>query len=151
MTGGGHIVAQLGGRGFFDFTESPAAPVLLRREIVWTHIFERLDGHSYAMYPSYDLTHFRYVVLHTSDDAKARVAAFALEPDARFVFHQGEWTVLESTLPQVPVDSPDEPPPTPHPPTLKKRTMKVLEELRQGPVSEDALPETTAPSVGTGP
>jgi hypothetical protein len=150
MTAGGHIVALLGGRGFFDFTESPAAPVLLRREIVWTELFERLDGHSYAMYPSYDLTHFRYVILHSSDDAKAHVTAFALEPEAKFVFHQGEWTVLESTLPQVPVDSPDEPAPTPHPTTLRKRTKKLMEELWKGPVGEDTLPETT-PTGQTGP
>ena len=90
------------------------------------------------------------MILHTSADAKAHVTAFALQPEAKFVFHQGEWTVLESTLPQVPVDSPDEPAPIPHPATLRKRTKTLMEELWNRPVGEDALPETT-PTGQTGP
>ncbi len=151
VTGQGHIVALLGGRGFFDFSESPASPVILRREIVWTHIFERLDGHSYRLYPAYDLTHFRYAVLHTPDPTIASVVMLALRPEGRFVFNQGEWTVIESTLPQVPLDSPDEPPPNPHPLTLRKRSLETMAAIRQMPVDETALPPELAPAGQTGP
>ncbi|MGO8998980.1 MAG: hypothetical protein ACLQVI_37110 [Polyangiaceae bacterium] len=150
VTGGGHIVAVLGGRGFFDFTDSPASPVILRREVVWTHMFERMDGHSYNMYPSYDLSHFRYVILHTPSESIARLVSFALEPEARLLFHQGEWTVMESTLPQVPVDSPDEPAPLPHPLSLRKRTLQAIETLEPG-LGDEALPPETAPSGLSGP
>jgi hypothetical protein len=151
VTGQGHIVAMLGGRGFFDFSESPASPVMLRREIVWTHMFERMDGHSYRMYPSYDLTHFRYAVLHTPDPTIALVATLALQPEGKFVFQQGEWTVIESTLPQVPLDSPDEPPPTPHPLTLRKRALETMAKIRQSAVDDLALPPETPPAGQTGP
>jgi hypothetical protein len=151
VTGQGHIVAMLGGRGFFDFSESPAAPVILRREAFWTHIFNRLDAHSYRMYPAYDLTHFRYAVLHTSDPTVAGVVMLALRPEGRFVFNQGEWTVIESTLPQVPLDSEDEPPPTPHPLTLRKRALATMAELQREPVGDDSLPPDVAPPAKTGP
>lgn len=151
VTGQGHIVAMLGGRGFFDFSESPASPVILRREIVWTHIFERLDGHSYRFYPAYDFTHFRYAILHTPDATIASVVMLALRPEGRFVFQQGEWTVIESTLPQVPLDSPDEPTPVPHPLTLRKRSLETMAAIRQTPVDDLSLPPEVVPSGQTGP
>ncbi len=151
VTGQGHIIAMLGGRGFFDFSESPASPVMLRREVAWTHIFERLDGHSYRMYPAYDFTHFRYAVLHTPDATIAAVVMLALEPEGHFVFQQGEWTVVESTLPQVPLDSPDEPPPNPHPATLRKRSLETMAKIRQAPVDDQSLPPEMVPSGQTGP
>jgi hypothetical protein len=142
---------MLGGRGFFDFSESPAAPVILRREVFWRHIFERLDAHSYRMYPAYDFTHFRYAVLHTPDPLIASVVMLALRPEGRFVFNQGEWTVIESTLPQVPLDSEDEEAPTPHPLTLRKRAIQTMAELQRAPVADEALPEDVAPPPKTGP
>jgi hypothetical protein len=138
-------VASLGGRGFYDYTESPASPVMIRREVLWTHIYDRLHLHYYRFSPSYDLTHFRYVILHSSDDTLARVVMLALQPEARFVFHQGEWTVLESTLPLVPIDSPDEPLPTPHPATLRQRALDMLHALRKKPGADDPLPPDPEP------
>jgi hypothetical protein len=146
VTGVGHIVARLGGRGFFDFSESPAAPVILRRAAFWTHIFERIDAHSYRMYPAYDLTHFKYAILHTPDPAIATVVMLAMRPEAHFVFSQGEWTVVESSLPQVPLDSPDELPPSPHPLSLRKRTLQTMQELEpSATVDERSLPPETPP------
>ena len=74
---------MLGGRGFFDFTESPASPVMLRRDIMWTNSFERIDGHSYRFYPSYDLKRYHYAILHTPDQIIASVAALAMQPEER--------------------------------------------------------------------
>jgi hypothetical protein len=151
ITGGGHVVAELGGRGFFDFSSSPASPVMLRRDILWEHIFKRLDAHSYRMYPPYDLTYFHYAIVHTPDESIAHFAAAALEPEGRTIFHQGEWTIVESTLEQVPVDSPEEPPPEPHPLTLRKRMIKVIEEAEKTLVSDEALPPETTPPGASGP
>jgi hypothetical protein len=140
VTGGGHVVARLGGRGFFDFTESPASPVMLKRKIIWTRSWERMDSHSYRMYPSYDLKLYHYAILHTSDDNFAHITMLALLPEARFVFHQGEWTVMESTLQQIPLDSREPPPPNPIPLNVRERALKTLEEAQQKALSDDALP-----------
>jgi hypothetical protein len=151
VTGGGHVVAALGGRGFFDFSESPASPVMLRRDIIWTHIFNRLDAHSYRLYPAYDFTHFRYGILHTPDESIGHFAALACEPEAHEIFHKGEWTIVESTLPQVPVDSPDEPTPEPHPLTLRRRMINTLSAVLNVVVTDDALPPETTPQGISGP
>jgi hypothetical protein len=155
VTGGGHVVAKLGGRGFFDFTESPASPVLLRREIIWTHSFERMDSRAYRMFPSYDFGLYHYAILHSSDDNRARLMAMALEPEGRLVFHQGEWTLVESTLPQVPLDSPDQPTPKPRPQTLKERALAILEKMQQdgagAATDKDPIPEEPVPSGPGGP
>jgi hypothetical protein len=152
VTGLGHVIARLGGRGFFDFSESPAAPVIMRRDAFWTRIFERIDAHSYRMYPSYDLTHFKYAILHTPDPSIATVVMLAMRPDAHFVFSQGEWTVLESNLPQVPLDSPDELPPSPHPLSLRKRTLQVMQEMEPSATVDDrSLPPDSPPPEKIGP
>jgi hypothetical protein len=148
ITGGGHIVARLGGRGFFDFTESPASPVRLKRKIIWTRSYERMDSHSYRMYPSFDLTLYHYAILHTPVDNVARLAMIALQPETRFVFHQGEWTVLESTLPQIPPDSREPPAPDPPPLNLRERSLKWLEETQHEALQ---LPPEAPPAGQEGP
>jgi hypothetical protein len=136
VTGGGHIVAVLGGRGFFDFTRSEASPVYQRLDKQWSESFERMDGHPYRFIPEFDLKRFRYVVLHTKDVNIANVAALALQPEAHFVFRQGDWTVVESNLPLEPVDSPDERPPVPHGASLHKRCKALLEKIKAMPLDE---------------
>ncbi|HEY2509237.1 MAG TPA: hypothetical protein VGI39_00140 [Polyangiaceae bacterium] len=151
VTGGGHIVANLGGRGFFDFTFSESSPVYQRLDRQWATIYARMDGHSYRMMPAYDFTHFRYVVLHTTDVNIANVAVLALQPEGRFIFRQGEWTVVESTVPLVPIDSPDEPTPEPHPKTLRKRCLEVRDQILAMPVDEQSLPPESQPALQPAP
>ncbi len=126
----GHVVAALGGRSFHDFTSSEIAPVYQRREAQWITAYDRMNGTPYEMMPSYDLTRFRYALLHTPDEGIANVAVVALAPDARMIFRQGEWTVMESTLPLVPIDALDEPTPTPAPKTLRERCIEAVARIR---------------------
>jgi hypothetical protein len=134
LGGVGHVVGVLGGRGFYDFTFSETAPVYEQRDEQWSTVVDRMTGTSYTMMPSYDLTRFRYVLLHTPDTTIANVAVLALAPDARMVFREGEWTVMESTLPLVPIDSPDEPTPSPAPKTLRERCLEVAARIRNTPM-----------------
>jgi len=147
VTGMGHIIARLGGRGLYDATDSLASPVHLRADRAWTHIYERLDMHSYHFMPPFDLTRFRYVILHTPDSGISAVITKALEPEARFVFDSGEWTVMESTLPLMPLNAPDSLVPLPHPLTLRKRALATGERLKEGPVDDSSLPPEFVPSV----
>jgi hypothetical protein len=124
---GGHVVATLGGRELFDFTQSPVSPVVLRPEKQWVEVFRRVDQHAYDLVPDHDLQMFRYVLLHTTDFNIAEIGRLALEPEARLVFAKGDWTLLESTLPLVPIDSVEQPLKRPHGPTLRKRALAVME------------------------
>jgi len=148
ITGMGHIVARLGGRGLYDSTDSLASPVHLRSDRAWTHIYERLDMHSYRFMPPFDLTRFRYVILHTTDWSVDAVVSKAIEPEARFVFRAGEWTLMESTLPLVPPNAPDALVPLPHPLTLRKRALAAAEKMQQAPVDDSASPEEFVPKSG---
>ena len=123
VTSNGHIVASLGGRSLFDYTRSPVSPVVQRPEARWNEVFQRLDHHTYRFVPEHDLRFFRYVVLHTTDPALGELVRLAMEPEARTLLHEGELTLLESTLPRVPLDAPDDPFPMPHPPSLDERAV----------------------------
>jgi hypothetical protein len=132
---GGHVVARIGGRALFDYTRYPTAPVVQRREAEWNEVLDRLDGHPYRFVPEHDLRRFRYVILHTSDPGLGELARLALEPEARTLFHAGEFTLLESTLPRVPLDAPDDPYPPPHGPSLDDRAIAVGKRLGAGPAA----------------
>jgi hypothetical protein len=132
VTSNGHIVAALGGRSLFDYTRSPVSPVVQRPLVRWTEVFERLDHHAYRFVPEHDLQLFRYVVLHTTDPGLGELARLAMEPEARLVFRQGELTLLESTLPRVPLDAPDDPFPLPHPASLDERAVATAKSLTDG-------------------
>jgi hypothetical protein len=147
ITGMGHVVARLGGRGLFDSTDSLASPVHLRADRAWTHIYERLDMHAYRFMPPFDLTRFRYVILHTTDWSVDAVVSKALEPEARLIFRAGDWTLMESTLPLVPFNAPDSIVPLPHPLTLRKRALATAAELQQAPVDDSVLPPELVPSA----
>ena len=126
---GGHIVANIGGRTLFDYTRSPTAPVIQRREAHWDEVLERLERQRYQFVPAHDLQLFHYVVLHTSDPGLGELVRLALEPEARTVFSEGEFTLLESTLPQVPLDSAEPPFPLPHPTSLDERALATAKRL----------------------
>jgi len=99
------------------------SPVVQRPEARWNEVFQRLDHHTYRFVPEHDLRFFRYVVLHTTDPALGELVRLAMEPEARTLLHEGELTLLESTLPRVPLDAPDDPFPMPHPPSLDERAV----------------------------
>jgi hypothetical protein len=144
VTGSGHIVARLGGRSLFDYTDSPEAPVHIRTDRFWNHLFERIDNQAYRFMPPFDLRRFRYAILHTTDASIAELVTLAMQPEARFVTRIGEWTLMESTLPLVPIDAPDALVPLPHPLTLRKRVLALTEKM-----NGDALPpETPSPPAG---
>ncbi len=142
-TAAGHIVAKLGGRSLFDGTDSLASPVHMRADRAWTHIYERVDMHVYRLMPPFDLTYFRYVILHTPDASIEAVISKAMEPDARLVVRSGEWTVMESTLPRVPQNTPDTLVPLPHPLTLRKRALATGDKMERG--LEDSPPPDVTP------
>jgi hypothetical protein len=92
------------------------------------------------MMPSHDLTRYRYVLVHASDDEIAGVAVLAMAPEARLAFHEGEWTLLESTLPLVPLDAPDAPLPVPAPRTFGERFLEVIGRVERLPPGKRGLP-----------
>jgi hypothetical protein len=66
-----------------------------------------------------------------------------MQPEARFVTRIGEWTLLESTLPLVPIDAPDAFVPLPHPLTLRKRVLALIDETNGAPLPPEG-PATPA-------
>jgi hypothetical protein len=120
-TAGGHLVAKLGGRSLFDYSRSPASPVVQRPEAQWVEAYDRIDPHPFRLVPPHDLGRFRYVVLHSSEAGRLEIAAMAMAPEARVVANEGDFILLESTLPRVPIDAPDDPFPPPRPPNLGDR------------------------------
>ena len=115
----GHAVALVGGRSFFDYTESPIAPAMLAAPARWNESTERLLRNGFR--PAWDLRHYRYVFLHVRDLNWFVRARAALMPEARFVDCKGEWMLFESRLPLVPLTAPDEEPPSPPPDTFLER------------------------------
>ena len=49
------------------------------------------------------------------------VGILAMQPEARLLSQQGGWALMESTLPLLPINAPDEPTPTPAPMLLGQR------------------------------
>ncbi|MGO8998818.1 MAG: hypothetical protein ACLQVI_36300 [Polyangiaceae bacterium] len=126
---GGRVVARAGGRSLFDYTWSPASPVVERPDVQWTEVFDRIDPNAYRFVPAHDLRLFRYVILHTTDPGLGELARLAMEPEAKAVVHVGEFTLLESTLPRVPLDAHDDPFAGPHPPSLDERALATAKRL----------------------
>jgi hypothetical protein len=136
----GHIVATRGGRALFDYTLSPISPVTQHTDKQWVDAVDRLDGNPMGLRPDFDLRHFRYVLINTRHAGLPAVIALAMKDEARLVQTSGTWTLFESKLPLVPIDSPEVYLPEPHPATLRKRIREVAKEL------EEAVPEHVAPA-----
>jgi hypothetical protein len=140
----GHVVGALGGRGIFDATLSESSPVYQRVAAQWPSGFRRFYDAIHFL-PSHDLSRYRYVLLYAHDLDAANLATLAMQPEAKLVFHQGEWTVLESTLPLAPLDAPDALDPDPWPKTLGDRAAEVFARLQRIPPAQRRLP--LAPST----
>lgn len=148
---GGHIVALRGGRGLFDYTQSPVSPVVQRPGKEWNYSVDRLEGRPLELRPAWDFVRFRYLALVTSTPGLGKVVEMALRGDARLIASRGDWFLFESVWPVVPVDSDDVPLPMPPPPSLLKKLKELAREfnateLDRGPRSA-AAPDSD-PLVG---
>jgi len=92
-----------GGRMLYSFAESPIAPAMIHKEYQWAEPIARIVPKEANFCPSYDLTRFRYVLMHTNDAQLEYVVTQALKPEARLVETAGDWALYESTLPTVPL------------------------------------------------
>ena len=115
------VLALRGGRVLYSFADSTVSPVMMAPAYQWNEVATRTVRDNYAFRPSHDLTRFRYLIVHSSNEKNLLLAAAALDPDAVPVARAGEWGLFESTLEVVPLTSPDVPLPTPRPDTLRKR------------------------------
>ncbi len=118
----GHVVGEMGGRTYFDYTLSEGAAVHMRVQAQWDSIFERVGLGNSNWMPNLDLKRYRYVLLHaTKDPDLLQAGVRAMQPEGRVIYNKGEWAVLESTLGVLPLDAPDTGTPNPPPITLQQR------------------------------
>lgn len=143
----GRILATRGGRLDYAFTDSSVSPVVVARRYQWEEALIRLGFDSWAFRPDHDFKMFRYVLLRSSDPNLIRLVTFALAPDARYVAEAGEWVLLESRRPVIPLVSPEPRMPAPPPDTLRERLARVLAALRQ-PGATPNVPAAPAPDPG---
>ncbi len=141
-TDGCLALPERGGRVLFALTESLIAPATIEPRFRWDEVRARLSRSTLDLSPGYDLHLFRYVLVHSRTPFLATVATKALEPEAHRVDAKGEWTLLESNLPLVPIDSPQPRPPDPLPPLLRARILRVLAQVQ----AEQADPGARAPA-----
>ena len=126
VTAAALAMPERGGRVLFALTESLIAPATIEPRFRWDEVRARLSVSTLDLSPGYDLHLFRYVLVHSRTPFLAMVATKALAPEARRVDGDGEWTLLESNLPLVPIDSPQPRPPEPPPAHLRTRLVQVL-------------------------
>jgi hypothetical protein len=134
------LVPERGGRVLFSFTESLIAPARMETRFRWDEVRARVSVSSLDLSPPYDLHLFRYLLVHSRTPLLATVVAKALEPEAHVVDTSGEWTLLESNLELVPIDSPQPRPPDPLPPFLRLRAAQVLRKAQAEGIVPGALP-----------
>jgi hypothetical protein len=82
----------------------------------------------------------------TSNPGIGYAVAESVRDEARFVTGQGDWYLFESRLPLVPIDSPDEHVPTPHPPSLARRLKEFSKRAGTELKLDPPDPQVLAPS-----
>jgi hypothetical protein len=119
----GRVLAARGGRLLFSFTDAPTSPVLLAPALQWNEPVLRMMRDPTAFVPGHDFRRFRYALvrLETRAHELGPLLAAAMAPEGRLVRCSGEWWLFESTVPRVPLESPDSPLPDPRPSTLRER------------------------------
>ena len=127
---GNYVLAVRGGRSLHTLAEYPISPLVVREGLRWDEATLRIYGAPWRLVPSWDLAHFRYLLLRISEAARASVFTRALAPDARLVSCAGAWCLFESTHARVPVDAPDMGPPPPGSESLFARVNAVLKGAR---------------------
>ena len=124
---GNRVLAQRGGRLLSSFTEYPIAPVVVRRDLRWDSMLLRVSEKSGLFEPGVDLMRIRWVVAHVHEPLVTDLVTRALSGEAHLVDASGEWLLFRSTLPPVPLDSPDGPS-SPDAETLQDRVTSALRE-----------------------
>jgi hypothetical protein len=114
-----------GGRMLFALTDMPPNPIYLRPDAQWSEPILRLSHNPYAFVPSHDARRFAYLLARGKNARYRALAITALQPEEELVASQGEWDLFRSTLPVVPLDSPDVPLPSPLPETLGERVNRL--------------------------
>jgi hypothetical protein len=138
-TGPARTVADRGGRMSLSLTISPISPVQVRAASRWNELDRRtlLSG-SRALTPGHDLKRFGWVIAQSRDPETRGVIIEAFKPDAELVDVKGEWLLLRSTHPQVPMTSPDSPPGRGESTILQRVTFLSEERRRTAPQSDGA-------------
>jgi hypothetical protein len=126
---GNRVLAERGGREVFSFAEYPIAPVVVRPDLRWDALLLRLSMRPDALEPAHDFTYVRWLLAHVHETALAPRIVRAIAPEAQLVDTSGEWLLFRSTLPVVPVASP-EPPPDPTAETVQQRDARTSHEAR---------------------
>jgi hypothetical protein len=122
---GNRVLARRGGRLLSSFAEYPIAPVIVRPDLRWDSILVRTSAKSGLLEPATDLKRIRWVLAHVHEAPLAPLVIGAFAPEAELVDASGEWLLFRSTLPPLPVDSPDGPP-DPGQETLQDRVTRAL-------------------------
>ncbi len=109
---GYRALAERGGRAAFSLAEYPDAPVVIRPDHRWDRTLVRaVVGGSGSLRPAHDLRRFRWVLAHVYEQTLIPDVILAFAPEGELAAAQGEWMLLRSRLPQVPITAPDEDPP----------------------------------------
>jgi len=136
----GRIAATRGGRLAYSFASSPISPVVVERRYQWNESLIRIGFDSWQFRPAHDLRRFRYVLLRTTDPKLAWMATFALQAEAEYLAESGDWVLLRSRLPTIPLTSPDEKLESPPPESVRDRVNQIVAGLRERPTI-DVPPE----------
>jgi hypothetical protein len=141
----GRILATRGGRLDYAFTDSPIFPMLITRHAQWNNSLRRLVYDPWSLRPAHDLRLFKYVLLRTTDPGLQVIATLALHPETEYVAESGEWVLLKSTLPLIPVTSREPPMESPLPETVRERINAIAAAMRSD-LSRPIPPPDAAPT-----
>ena len=143
----GRVLAARGGRMLDSFAESPISPARIDLAYDWPEPIERIKR-PVPLRPSAQSTRFRYVLLQTPDPAFARLFQVATSTECTLVSSAGEWFLFESTLPVVPLTSPDVPNPTRGASWLRARLSAASPRRGRGLAGRRSSPVGRAPTLG---
>lgn len=127
----GRVMAERGGRLVYAFTDSPVSPVMIRPAFQWNDSLWRVAYNTWKFRPAHDFKLFKYVLVRTQDPELAREAIYVTSPEADFVADAGEWVLLRSKLPVIPLASPEPPMETPVPEAMDDRVLALRRALRR--------------------
>jgi hypothetical protein len=122
---GNRVLAERGGRLLSSFAEFPIAPVVIRPEAAWDTLVMRLAAAPGGLCPAHDLRRLRWLLVHVFDVTLVDPVVRGLAPEGRLVAAEGEWLLFRSTLPPLPLTTPDAEPPA-EAETLETRVKRLL-------------------------
>lgn len=137
-------LATVGGRAMYDLTISPIAPVIMHEERRWRRFDARVHSDTRQIKPAIDLQRYRYLVVQSRDPGTHMILRVLLRPWARYVAHEGEWMLLESTLEPRSLAEPE------GPATAEERAAPSVVELFETHVPGGRADEVPAPANPAG-